>query len=75
MHRSAFVEKLTHEEAILKHHKYAPGSEQLNAVPGKLLDELINSDLAAIKAELEQMVTEEQKAAVLPPSGTEKPRS
>ena len=49
--------------AILKRHKFARRSEQLDAVQGKLLDELIDSDLAAIDAELEQVMTEEQKAA------------
>ncbi len=63
VHRDAVIEKLTHEVAILKRHKYARRSEQLNAVQGKLLDELIDSDLAAIEAELEQVMTEEQKAA------------
>ncbi len=63
VHRDAVIEKLTHEVAILKRHKYARRSEQLNAVQGKLLDELIDSDLAAIEAELEQAMTEEQKAA------------
>lgn len=63
VHRDAIIEKLTHELAILKRHKYARRSEQLNAVKGKLLDELIDSDLAAIEAELEQAMTEEQKAA------------
>ena len=63
VHRDAVIEKLTHEVAILKRHKYARRSEQLNAVQGKLLDELIDSDLAAIEAELDQAMTEEQKAA------------
>ena len=60
---NAIIEKLTHEVAILKRHKYARRSEQLDAVQGKLLDELIDSDLAAIEAELDQAMTEEQKAA------------
>ena len=61
--RNAIIEKLTHEVAILKRHKFARRSEQLDAVQGKLLDELIDSDLAAIEAELDQAMTEEQKAA------------
>jgi transposase len=60
---NAIIEKLTNEVAILKRHKYARRSEQLDAVQGKLLDELIDSDLAAIEAELDQAMTEEQKAA------------
>ena len=58
---NAIIEKLTHEVAILKRHKYARRSEQLDAVQGKLLDELIDSDLAAIEAELDQAMTEEEK--------------
>jgi transposase len=64
---NAIIEKLTHEVAILKRHKYARRSEQLNAVQGKLLDELIDSDLAAIEAELGQAMTEEQRAAIFNP--------
>ncbi len=52
VHRDAVIEKLTHEVAILKRHKYARRSEQLDAVQGKLLDELIDSDLASIEVEL-----------------------
>tara|TARA_Y100000589_G_scaffold149516_1_gene142724 strand:+ start:940 stop:1299 length:360 start_codon:yes stop_codon:yes gene_type:complete len=61
--RNAIIEKLTHEVAILKRHKFARRSEQLDAVQGKLLDELIDSDLAAIEAELDQEMTEERRAA------------
>jgi len=37
---------------LLKRHKFARRSEQLDAVQGQLLDELIDSDIAAIEAEL-----------------------
>jgi len=60
---NVIIEKLTHEVAILKRHKFARRSEQLDAVQGRLLDELIDSDLAAIEVELDQAMTEEQKAA------------
>src|SRR5690554_5014668 len=63
VHRDAIIEKLTHELAILKRHKYARRSEQLNAVQGQLLDELIDSDLTAIEAELDQAMAEDEKAA------------
>src|SRR5690606_27736063 len=56
-------EKLTHELAILKRHKFARRSEQLDAAQGRLLDELIDSDIAAIEAELDQATPDEQKAA------------
>jgi hypothetical protein len=47
-------DKLTLELAILKRHKFARRSEQSNALQGLLLDELVDSDLAAIDVELEQ---------------------
>src|SRR5690554_3566283 len=52
-------EKLTHELAILKRHKFARRSEQLDAAQGRLLDELIDSDIAAIEAELAQAIPAE----------------
>jgi|TARA_R110002072_G_scaffold140211_3_gene284094 hypothetical protein len=48
---NAIIEKLTHEVAILKRHKYARRGEQLDAVQGKLLDELIDSDMAQAKTQ------------------------
>jgi hypothetical protein len=75
VHRDAVIEKLTHEVAILKRHKFAQRSEQLGAVQGNLLDELIDGDLAAIEAELGQLTAieaptkakKQQKRAPLPP--------
>jgi transposase len=60
---NAIIEKLTHEVAILKRHKFDRRSEQLDTVQGRPLAELIDSDLAAIEVELEQAMTEEQTAA------------
>ena len=62
VHRDAVIEKLTHEVAILKRHKFARRSEQLKAIQGHLLDELIDSDLAGIEVELDQALAEGQKA-------------
>jgi transposase len=75
IHRDAVIEKLTHEVAILKRHKFAQRSEQLDAVQSNLLDELIDSDLAAIDAELGELTADEAptppkkqpKRAQLPP--------
>jgi transposase len=75
IHRDAVIEKLTHEVAILKRHKFAQRSEQLDAVQGNLLDELIDGDLAAIEAELGELTADEAptppkkqpKRAPLPP--------
>ena len=55
VHRDAVIEKLSHELAILKRHKYAQRSEHLNVLQGSLLDELVEGDLAAIEAELAQL--------------------
>jgi hypothetical protein len=63
VHRDAVIEKLTHELAILKRHRFAKHSEQLDAIQGRLLEELIDSDLAAaIEAELAQLTPAETPA-------------
>ena len=46
------IEKLTHEIAQLKRLKFAKRSEQLNPQQASLLDDLIDTDIAAIEAEL-----------------------
>ena len=46
------TEKLTHEIAQLKRLKFAKSSEQLNSQQASLLDDLIDTDIAAIEAEL-----------------------
>ena len=55
VHRDAVIEKLSHELATLKRHKYAQRSEQMNALQASLLDELVEGDLAAIEIELAQL--------------------
>jgi len=53
IHRDeAIIEQLTHEIALLKRHKFAKRSEQISPAQGSLLDELLNTDLEAIEAEL-----------------------
>lgn len=46
------IEQLSHEIAILKRHKSAQRSEQISPAQGSLLDDLLNTDLEAIEAEL-----------------------
>ena len=46
------IEQLSHEVAILKRHKFAKRSEQISPAQGSLLDDLLNTDLEAIEAEL-----------------------
>ena len=70
------IEKQNHELALLKRHKFAPRSEQFQGVQGQLLEELIDADLAAMEAELAEVLPEEAptvpvgqrpKRAPLPP--------
>ena len=46
------IEQLTHEIAWYKRHKFAKRSEQLSPDQGSLLDDLLDTDIAAIEAEL-----------------------
>lgn len=57
--------RLAHEIALLKRHKFAKRSEQLSPEQGSLLDELIDTDIAAIEAELK--AANPQPAPVTPP--------
>ena len=52
--KQAFIDKLTHEMAVLKRLKFAAHSEAYNAEQKSLLDETIDADLAALAAEIEQ---------------------
>jgi transposase len=46
------IEQLSHEIAVLKRHKFAKRSEQISPAQGSLLDDLLNTDLEAVEAEL-----------------------
>ncbi|MCB1805647.1 MAG: IS66 family transposase [Candidatus Competibacteraceae bacterium] len=59
----ALNEKLTHELALLRRHRFARRSEQRASTQGRLLDELIDSDIAGLEAELAQA----QPANTTPP--------
>ena len=69
------IEQLSHEVAILKRHKFAKRSEQISPAQGSLLDDLLNTDLEAIEAELNALRPEpaatssrqQPKRAPLPP--------
>ena len=66
IHRDqTIIEQLTHEIAILKRFKFAKRSEQLSPDQGSLLDDLLDTDIAAIEAELK---------AVNPPVAPAEPR-
>lgn len=56
IHRDeTIIEPLSHEIAILKRHKSAKRSEQISPAQGSLLDDLLNTDLEAIDAELKAL--------------------
>src|SRR3546814_19057745 len=59
------IEQLSHEIALLKRHKFAKRSEQLSPDQGSLLDDLLDTDIAAIEAELK---------VVNPPTAPAEPR-
>ncbi len=76
IHRDqTIIEQLTHEIAILKRHRFAKRSEQISPEQGSLLDDLLNTDLEAIDAELPALqpapapeeVRQKPKRAPLPP--------
>jgi hypothetical protein len=68
------IDKLTHEIAQLKRFKFTKRSEQLNTEQSSLLDDLIDTDIAAIEAELQVLqaspasseTTQKPKRAALP---------
>ena len=53
--KQTVIDKLTHENAILKRLKFAAKSEAYSAEQKSLLDETLDSDLAAVAAEIEGM--------------------
>jgi transposase len=53
--KQAVIDKLTHENAVLKRLKFAAKSEAYSAEQKSLLDETLDSDLAAVAAEIEGM--------------------
>ena len=66
IHRDqTIIEQLTHEIAWFKRHKFAKRSEQLSPAQGSLLDDLLDTDIAAIEAELR---------ALNPPAAPAEPR-
>jgi transposase len=50
--KTVLNDKLTHELAILKRHRFGRSSEAMNPDQSSLLDELVDGDVAAIEAEL-----------------------
>jgi transposase len=62
-HKQAVIDKLTHENALLKRLKFAAQSERYSAEQRSLLDETLDTDLQAVSDEIAQNAT---PAAVAP---------
>jgi len=57
--KQALIDKINHEMAVLKRLKFAARSEAFNAEQKSLLDETIDTDLAALQAELDAVLPRE----------------
>jgi transposase len=56
-HKQALIDKLTHENALLKRLKFAAQSERYSAEQRSLLDETLDADLQAVNDEIEQLTS------------------
>ena len=54
-HKQALIDKLTHENALLKRLKFAAQSERYSAEQRSLLDETLEADLQAVSDEIAQL--------------------
>lgn len=61
-HRNRYLEtvneKLSHEMALLKRHRFGKHSEQLGILQRSLLDDIVDADISAIETELEAAMAE-----------------
>ena len=69
-HSQAINAELTHENALLKRMKFAAQSERFNAEQRSLLEDEIDSDLAAVAQEIEQLNPQQESA----PEGKKQPK-
>lgn len=60
--KQALIDKLTHENAVLKRLKFGLKSEKMNAEQRSLLDETLDADLAGVSDEIVQAVPESAAA-------------
>ena len=72
-YQKAVNEKLTYELAISKRHRFGRRSEALHPDQGSLLEELIDTDIAALEEELEKQVPTETPASRKKPPPKRKP--
>ena len=59
--KQAVIDKLTHENAVLKRLKFAAKSEAFNPEQKSLIEETIDTDLAALAAEIEAIAPSKKK--------------
>ena len=57
--KQATIDKLTHENAILKRLKFAAQSERFSAEQRSLLEETLDADLQAVNDEIEQLQSDD----------------
>jgi len=62
LHHKTRNQQLTHEIALLKRHRFAQRAESFNPGQASLLDDLLETDLAAIEAELDNLAPEAESA-------------
>jgi transposase len=67
--KQAAIDKLTHEMAVLKRLKFAATSETFSAEQKSLLEETIDTDLAALAREIEQL-----ELGTKPPKDRQQPK-
>jgi transposase len=68
--KQATIDKLTHENAILKRLKFAAQSERFSAEQRSLLEETLDADLQAVNDEIEQL----QRDDTAPPKAKQQPK-
>ena len=73
-HKTALLDKLTYEMAVLKRLKFAAKSEALNAGQASLLQESLEEDLQAVGEEIEQLQTPAERAERAEGAGKRHPK-
>jgi transposase len=68
--KQATIDKLTHENAILKRLKFAAQSERFSAEQRSLLEETLDADLQAVNDEIEQLQSDD----TAPPKAKQQPK-
>jgi transposase len=61
-HKQAIIDKLTHENAVLKRLKFAAQSERFNSEQRSLLEETLDADLQAVSEEIERLAPQDKPA-------------